>query len=155
MELNEQFEIIRLEPENYYKCNNIWDMEKHPDRTKEWYSQMLEGSRDIFIYAVDDEYIGEIALFKRKDDIECYIPEKRIYISRLIVKSEFRNQGIGGLLIDFICRFAKDIGYSEAVISVDVNNLAALHLYRKKGFISEIYHGFDELGKYYKLLKIL
>ena len=130
-------------------------MKKYPDRTEEWYREILDGSREVFIYSIDGEFIGEIALFEKKSDSDYYIPGNRIYISRMIVKKEHRNKGIGGTLIDFICDFAKNKGFSEISLGVDNVNMSARHLYAKKGFLNELFHGTDEHGEFYKLMKKL
>lgn len=148
-------QIIKLDPENYHKCSNIWDMKKHPDRAEEWYSQIVEGSREIYVYIKDEEYIGEIAFFFKHEDPDYYIPGRRIYISRMIVKKEFRNQGIGGVLVDFMCDLARKRGYSEISLGVDAVNKPARHLYTKKGFSKVLFHGTDQHGEFYKLLKKL
>ncbi len=83
------------------------------------------------------------------------IPEQRIYLSRLIVKNEYRSKGIGGILVDFMIEEIRKMGYKEISIGVDKDNTAALHLYRKKGFTKVIFDGANESGEYYKLLKVL
>ena len=104
---------------------------------------------------MEGKFIGEIAYVFDMNDGDYTIPGKRIYISRLIVKSTHRNKGIGGILIDYILNEVKQMGYTEASIGVDKNNLPALHLYRKKGFTKVIFDGKDEYGEFYKLLKVL
>ena len=82
-------------------------------------------------------------------------PNHRVYISRLLVKQEYRNQGIGGILIDHVLDVVQELGYKEATIGVDKDNVAALHLYQKKGFVTVLFDGKDEYGEFYKLLKSL
>ncbi len=146
--------IKKLDIKDYYKCNNIWNMEKFTF-TEKFKQQIIDGNRVVFIYEVNGKFIGEIAYVLEMNDPDYTIPNKRVYISRLIVKKEYRNQGIGGILIDYIVNVIKELGYSEASIGVDKDNEAALHLYRKKGFDSVIFEGEDEGGEYFKLLKII
>ena len=73
----------------------------------------------------------------------------------MIVKQEYRNRGIGGILIDFMVDIIGKMGYKEISIGVDKDNAAALHLYQKKGFSTVIFSGVDENGEYYKLMKSL
>ncbi len=148
------YTIKKLDINDYYKCNNIWDMSKFPF-TEKFKQQIIDGNRVVFVYEVDGEFIGEISYVLDMDDPDYTIPNKRVYISRLIVKKEYRNQGIGGILIDYIVKVIKDLGYSEISIGVDKDNKNALHLYGKKGFDTVIFDGADEDGEYYKLLKIL
>jgi diamine N-acetyltransferase len=82
-------------------------------------------------------------------------PDKRIYLSRMIVKEEYRNRGIGGISVDYLIDYAKQLGYEEITLGVDTDNLNARHLYEKKGFTTVLYFGEDEYGEYVKLLKKL
>ena len=149
------YEIIQLKFEDYHKCSNIWNMEKRPELTKTFYDDLVSGNRIIYIYTVDGEFLGEGSIVFERNDPDYSILGKRIYFSRLVVKEECRNQGIGGLLIDFIINKAVEMGYSEISIGVDKKNVGALRLYRRKGFDEIIYDGEDEHGPYYKLLKRL
>jgi len=149
-----KIEIIPVTPENYHKCGNIWNMDK-TRQTQEWLEEIKSGNRTPFVYTVDGEFLGEIALVKENGDPDYTIPGRRIYVSRLVVKKGYRGQGIGTILVDFICEKARELGYSEVSIGVDKDNAAALHLYQKKGFDEVLFDGEDEDGPYYKLLKKL
>jgi len=149
------YKIIKLEPKDYYKCSNIWNMAKNPDRIKKWYDELVNGNRITFVYTENDEFIGEGSLVFRNDDPDYTIPDKRIYLSRLIVKVEYRNRGIGGIIIDYLIDYAKRLGYEEISVGVDTDNLIARHLYEKKGFTNVIFEGEDEYGEYVKLLRKL
>ncbi len=144
--------IEKLNIKDYKKCNNIWDMKKCKF-TKKFRHEIESGNRVVFIFKIDGEFIGEIAYVFDMNDSDYTIPDKRIYISRLIVKKEYRNQGIGGILIDYILEQIKEMGYKEATIGVDKDNTSALHLYQKKGFTNVIFDGKDEYGEFYKLMK--
>ncbi|HAA24623.1 MAG TPA: GNAT family N-acetyltransferase [Ruminiclostridium sp.] len=149
------YKIVKLEPKDYYKCLNIWNMEKDPDRTKKWYDELVNGNRITFVYTENNEFIGEGSLVFMNDDPDYTIPNKRIYLSRLIVKAGYRNCGIGGIIVDYLIDYAKRLGYEEISVGVDLNNSIARHLYEKKGFINVIFEGEDEYGKYVKLVKKL
>lgn len=148
----ENYIIEKLDINEYEKCNNIWNMDSDP-HTKTFRRQIEIGNRVVYIYKVNDEFIGEIAYVLDMNDSDYTIPQKRIYLSRLIVKYEYRNKGIGGILVDFMIDTIREMGYKEISIGVDRDNVAALHLYRKKGFTDVIFEGSDEYGEYYKLLK--
>ncbi|MCM1285248.1 MAG: GNAT family N-acetyltransferase [Acetobacter sp.] len=149
-----EYEIAKLNVEEYSKCNNIWDMKKCP-YTNYFKNQIISGDRIVYIYKINNEFIGEGALVVNIDDSDYFIPNKRIYLSRMIVKKEYRNQGIGSKLIDFLSNTAKEMGYSEIAIGVDKNNTVALNLYQKKGFTTIVREDKDEHGEFYKLLKEL
>ena len=144
--------IEKLNIKDYNKCNNIWNMEKC-EFTEKFRQEIENGNRVVYIYKINDEFIGEIAYVFDMNDADYTIPNQRIYISRLIVKKEYRNQGIGGILIDYILDEIKKMGYKEATIGVDKDNVTALHLYKKKGFTNILFDGKDEYGEFYKLMK--
>ena len=122
---------------------------------KVFYDELVSGNRITFIYSVNDEFIGEGSLVFQNDDPDYTIPDKRIYLSRMIVKEGYRNCGIGGIIVDYLIDYAKQLGFEEITLGVDTDNLNARHLYEKKGFTTVLFLGEDEYGEYVKLLKVL
>lgn len=153
-ETKKNITIERLNPEDYQKCSNIWNMEKQTLAEK-WREEIVSGNRIVFIYKINGEFIGEGALVFDTGDPDYTIPNKRVYVSRMIVKKEYRNCGIGSELLNFLIKKAKEKGYSEMAIGVDKDNENALHMYRKFGFTEVLFDGADKDGEYYKLLKRL
>ena len=146
--------IEKLDIEDYDKCNAIWNMQTFP-YTEKFREEIESGNRIVYVYRDGESYVGEIAYVFDMNDSDYTVPNQRIYISRLIVKRECRNKGIGAELIDFIVNIIEDMGYKEISIGVDKDNAAALHLYRKKGFTEVAFDGADSGGEYYKLLRRL
>ena len=144
--------IESLSLEDYHKCSNIWNMKAQP-LTEKWREEIDAGNRLVFIYKIEDEFIGEGALVLDAGDADYTIPDKRVYVSRMIVKKEYRNRGIGSEILEFLIRKAESMGFSEMTIGVDKNNLNALHLYKKYGFTEVLFDGADENGEYLKLMK--
>ena len=107
----------------------------------------------VFIYKINDEFIGEGALVFDMEDSDYTIPSRRIYVSRMIVKKQYRNKGIGSEMLSFLIEKAVSMGYKEMTIGVDKDNENALHLYRKYGFTEVLFDGADDAGEYYKLMK--
>ena len=83
--------IIKLKIENFNQCNNIWNMEKDKELADRFYNELLTGNRITYVYSEQDEYIGEISLVFDRKDMDYTIPNKRIYLSRLIVKKELEQ----------------------------------------------------------------
>nr|WP_319005528.1 GNAT family N-acetyltransferase [Metabacillus litoralis] len=54
--------------------------------------------------------MGEGSLVFQNNDPDYTIPDKRIYLSRMIVKEEYRNRGIGGVIVDYLIDYAKQLG---------------------------------------------
>ena len=159
-ELNRKFSeyasrtIEPLEAEDYSKCSNIWNMKTQP-LTDKWLEEIKTGNRLVFIYKINGEFIGEGALVIDAGDPDYTVPERRIYVSRMIVKKEYRNRGIGSEILTFLIEKAKEMGYSEMTIGVDKDNVNALHLYRKFGFTEVLFDGADKDGEYFKLMKTI
>ena len=128
-------------------------MQRQSELADKFYNELLTGNRTTYIYTIDNEFVGEISLDKEMNDSDYTIPNQRICVSRLIVKYEYRRQGIGRKLIDFITEKAKSQDYTEMSIGVDLDNYPALKLYIESGFDKVIYIGEDAQGKYLKLLK--
>ena len=113
---------------------------------QKWYDELLSGNRVIFVYQLNGEYIGEGALVFDTGDSQYTIPNQRIYLSRLIVKEDYRGQGIGGKIIDHLIKNAKQLGFNELSLGVDCSNEVARHLYTKKGFNTILFQDVDEAG---------
>lgn len=146
-------EIVKIEIEDYSKCNNIWNMKKNP-YTEIFINQMKKGTRFVYVYKINDEFVAEGNLVAENEDMDYFVPKQRIYLSHLIVKKEYRNQGIGGEMLSFLLKTAVHMGYAEAALGVDCNNYNAVHLYKNKGF-QILLKDKDEYGEFYKMVKKL
>lgn len=145
--------IKRISIDEFYKCSDIWDMEKCPF-TDDFIKQIKSGNRLTFIYESDGKFIGEGSLVLKSSEKGYTVPQKRIYLSRLIVKKEYRNKGIGSIILEYLICRSKEMGYSEISLGVDIYNQNAIHIYKKYGF--DIFEtAEDEYGRYYKMLKTL
>lgn len=147
--------IIELEINNFEKCNNIWNMDKNIDHKNKIYNDLVSGNRKTFVYVKDNEYIAEASLVFNKADEDYTIPNVRIYLSRVIVKKDFRGKGYGKKLMNYIIDYAKNNNYKEMSLGVDLDNYIAFKLYVDLGFTKIQYIGEDENGKYVKLIKNL
>jgi GNAT superfamily N-acetyltransferase len=145
------FEIIELSPAEFEKCGNIWNMKQQEKLANQFYGELISGSRVTYVYKEDDEFIGEVSLVFDTNDSDYTIDKRRIYVSHLIVKPEKRRNG--KRLVEYATDKAKDMGYSEMSIGVDLDNYSALKLYADSGFDKILFIGEDHQGKYVKLLK--
>ena len=145
------FIIEQIGIDEYQNCNNIWNMKKCPF-TQDFIKQIIAGSRTVYIYKINGKFIGEVDLVTKSDDSDYTIDGIRCYLSRLIVKKEYRNNGIGSKLTEFLINKAKERGYSEISLGVDCGNSRAIYLYEKFGF--KVFKKCrDEYGEYFKMLK--
>lgn len=149
------YSIERLRPEDFHLCNSIWDMERNRSLAERFYSELVSNNRITFVCNVEGTFVGEVSLVYDMHDDDYTISGQRIYLSRLIVKKECRRQGIGTALSYHAFRYAKEYGYTEMALGVDLNNYVALKLYHGLGFSQIILVDEDDQGKYLKLLKLL
>ena len=147
--------ITKLDIKDYYKCNNIWDMNKNKYLKDKFYNELLNNNRITFIYKKNNEFLGEVSLVFDMQDKDYTIKNKRIYLSRFLVKKEYRHQGIGTKLMEYITNYAKELNYQEMSTGVDLDNYIAIKFYVKSDFNTIIKVDEDKNGKYLKLLKKL
>lgn len=150
-----EHKIIRLKPSDYEKCGNIWDMQRQSDLAAQLYQRLLSGNQTTFVYTIDNAFIGEVSLVRQMDDPDYTIPDRRVYLSRLLVKKSHRRQGIGRRLVAYAAETAKQQDFCELSVGVDLDNYAAVRLYVQAGFDRILFAGEDAYGRYLKLLKTL
>lgn len=147
------FEIIELSPAEFEKCGNIWNMKQQEKLANQFYGELISGNRVTYVCKQDNEFIGEISLVFDTNDSDYTIDKRRVYVSHLIVKPEKRRNGLGKRLVEYATDKAKEMGYSEMSIGVDLDNYPALKLYADSRFDKILLIGEDHQGKYVKLLK--
>lgn len=149
------YSIERLCPKDFCLCSNIWDMEPNHGLAERFYAELISNNRITFVCNMEGAFVGEVSLVCDMCDEDYTISGQRIYLSRLIVKKEYRRKGIGTALSNHVFHYAKDCGYVEMAIGVDLDNYAALKLYQGLGFSQIVLVDEDSQGKYMKLLKHL
>lgn len=75
----------------------------------------------------NNEVIGTIALSD--------VGEGMGYLQRLMVKKEFRRDGVGRKLLEHLLNFAKSTDYKEIYLSTSEDMIDANRFYLKNGFI--------------------
>src|SRR5699024_8779168 len=55
-------------------------------------------------------------------------------IMNIVTKKNYRNKGIGSLLLKSLIDICKDLNVSSIMLEVDENNLSVIHLYKNFGF---------------------
>ena len=150
-----EYRIIRLSSEDFPKCGNIWDMERHREQAAEWLDQLRTGNRTTYVCQTGGQFVGEISLVFAHPDPDYTIPGRRLYVSRLVVRPDRRRRGIGRTLVRYAVERAAELGYGELSIGVDLDNYPAIRLYTEEGFDRVLRVDKDEQGAYLKLLKVL
>ena len=147
--------IEQLQPEEFPLCGNIWNMDRNRDLAEKFYAELLAQNRITFVCKHNGAFLGEVSLVYDMNDSDYTIPGQRIYLSRLIVKKNCRRQGIGTALSNHVFQYAKEHGYTEMALGVDLDNYPALKLYSGLGFTHITLADEDDQGRYLKLLKYL
>ena len=105
-----------------------------------WSSQTLKSelnneNSEYIVAKLNNQIVGFAGIWKSVDDV---------HITDIVVKKDFRKNGIGSLLLQKLILLTKNSNYKELTLEVNANNIAAQKLYLK--------FGFKELGirkKYY------
>ena len=86
----------------------------------------LETEKEIigFLYAYE-ETKGHLPFHKKR---------KYIVIDNIVIDENYRNNGYGGKLLDYIIEYAKNGKYNDIILNVYRFNENAIKLYEKKGF---------------------
>lgn len=102
------YEICKLSINDFERCKNIWNMDSQKELAKQFFNELQNGNRSTYVYKADDLFVGEISLVFDTGDSDYTIKNQRVYVSRLIVKNEYRRNGIGRRLVEFVTALAKD-----------------------------------------------
>lgn len=115
----------------------IPDFIKEGDQSIEFLENTIsDENSDILVYEHNAEVIGFVLLqAKTRPDFQFMRPGKYCYIMDIIVTEKHRNKGFGTELINQAKKWAKEQSCSFINLDVLVNNLKAISLYEKLGFI--------------------
>lgn len=126
-----------------------WGMPPYSEETIDRWLSNIE--RLIPLVAVyEDLVIGYAAIFKHPHPRERGVADLGIYLHQ-----DFHNKGLGTRMSETILGIAKEQGLHRIGIHVVEDNVAAVNLYKKLGFVIEgtmrdAYYGQDE--KYHNML---
>lgn len=95
-----------------------------------WNSSILESElknpfSQYIIAKLNKEIVGFAGVIDTVDQLE---------ITNIVVKKDFRKNGIGNELLEKIIKLAKENGKDKIILEVNITNLAAIKLYEKNGF---------------------
>jgi RimJ/RimL family protein N-acetyltransferase len=94
------------------------------DRILSWLGH-LQKSGENLVALYQDRVIGHTIL--------CPVSPTRAEFA-IFIDQEYRNQGIGTKFTEVTLEFAREKGYHRVWLSVEVNNLCAIRVYKKRGF---------------------
>ena len=108
--------------------NRNLDFQGLEDELKDLSGKYSGQEGEILAALSDDNKIMGIVAYHRHND-------KRCEMKRLFVKPEYRKLKLGEKLISEIINHAKQKGYKEMVLDTIEPLKAAIHLYKKFGFV--------------------
>lgn len=86
----------------------------------------LNNTNSYYIVAkLNTKVVGFAGIWKSVDDV---------HITDIVVKKDFRKNGIGSLLLQKLISVAKELKFKELTLEVNSNNEPAKKLYLKFGF---------------------
>ena len=120
------------------------------------YSQKV----DITEYAAKLNTLGECWCIKIDGRMAGFVggyindlKSKRAFLQLILISADYQNRHGGKILIDAFSSCAKERGFKDVQLTVDLCNAKALHFYNKLGFVkSEEIH--PNKDKQYMILKI-
>lgn len=101
--------------------------------------QIAEENYTYFYIEQDNNIAGYIGLSKKED---------YLFLSKLYIKKDFRHQGIGTQVFEFIKDFALKNNYKRIILTVNKYNSNTINAYNKWGFkeidsvVTDIGNGF-------------
>lgn len=124
--MNIKITPMTLTDVNTIKNNLISDFDNF--WTYQILKEELESENSSYLIArMNDEFIGFAGIKVVLDEAD---------IMNIVIKKNYRNQGIGTLLLENLISLAKKLNLKSLSLEVSEKNLPAIHLYQKFGFES-------------------
>ena len=113
-------------------CDQVFEIER-ASIAEPWTLNQIKGLIE------DKNAVARIGI--AEDSVICYYSFYDICnegnINNLAVREDFRGKGVGVKLLEDMLEVAKDRKLSALTLEVNEKNLAAIHLYKKFGFVIE------------------
>lgn len=120
-----------------HECHVKWrpDIFEHTDNiiSEQELTNMI-ANNEIFVARIEEQIVGYIILSSREGKKNGYRYRKELDIDAMGVDENYRNQGIGGKLLEYVKEYAKENDYTDLRLTVNEENENAIHLYEKVGF---------------------
>lgn len=105
-------------------------------------NQISNKEADVFVIDYNGIFIGEVSVNYISHVLKTEtILNTRVYLEAFRVDKNFQGKGLGQKLLDFVMGYLVNLGYREATIGVEDDNMVAKHIYFKYGFTKAIDKG--------------
>jgi len=95
------------------------------------YIEKIKNNAEIFEAYDNDLLIGVVAIYLNN------LETKTGFITSVIIDKEYHKNGIGSELIKNAINYAKEKGFKKITLEVFSNNVLAIKLYSKNGFVKK------------------
>jgi len=93
------------------------------------YAQKIASKAICFEAWVNDYLIGLVAIYSNNED------KVTAFVSNVSVLDSWQGKGIASHLLLNAIGYVRDVGFSRINLEVDIQNISAISLYSKHGFI--------------------
>lgn len=117
----------------FNKYRKFYDVENKPKEAEEFLRKRMQGNESkIFLAVTDNKPIGFVQLYPSFSSLSL----KPVWIlNDLFVEENYRNKGVGKLLLGASKEFAKKTNSKGLTLTTGIENEIAQSLYEKFGFI--------------------
>jgi ribosomal protein S18 acetylase RimI-like enzyme len=133
MELSEIRDVTRY--------SDIWNIYGKEQRLND---EIRKKTRKMYVLTDNMLPTGGISVVFNSND-ERTIKEQRAHLSYFVVKPEYRNRGIGTQILHQIIFMLQNNNINEITIQVDKDNIDALRLYYREGFVQILHEKENKL----------
>ena len=95
-----------------------------------------QGTQEIFVATDDGQLVGTVQLVFSQDDLLTEFADgaESAYVQALEVNPEYRRQGIGKRLMEYLEAAARATNFKRLTLMVELDNGAAIGLYQALGY---------------------
>ena len=120
-----------------HECHVRWrpDIFEHTNSIigEEELANMIKNT-EIFVAKIDEQITGYIILSSREGKKHGFRYRKELDIDAMGIDENYRNQGIGKKLLEYVKEYARENHDTDLRLTVNEENENARHLYEKVGF---------------------
>ena len=132
--MSDELQIKIAQPDDFEKIGEVFNLyrqfyekESNIEACKNYiHERLINNEAQIFYIENEKECMGITQLYTTFDSLEL---SKKIILYDLYVRSEYRNKGIGRMLMNAAKSFAEKKGVTSIELSTSINNKNAQSLY--------------------------
>ena len=137
--MSDELQIKIAQPDDFEKIGEVFNLyrqfyekESNIEACKNYiHERLINNEAQIFYIENEKECMGITQLYTTFDSLEL---SKKIILYDLYVRSEYRNKGIGRMLMNAAKSFAEKKGVTSIELSTSINNKNAQSLYESLEF---------------------